>query len=115
MAGMLVITGVAICAAFFLHTVRRAADIKRVTANAQLLGQALSPHQLRTGALPASLEELVADEGHVIPSYLQALTNHFVVAYTPVSNAPDSAIILTVSDLRHTAAVTRGFHVNVAR
>lgn len=80
-----------------------------------LLGKALSQHQLRTGALPVSLEELMADEGDVVPSYLQALTNHFVVAYTPISNAPENAVILTVSDLRHTAAVTRAFHVNVTR
>ncbi len=110
---VLVVIGVVASGAIVISRARRVSDIHRITANAQLLSKALREYQQRTGVLPSHLEDLVADNGDVIPGYLSELTNLFAVAYAP--GVSTSAPILSLADNNCSVTVSRDFRVHVTK
>lgn len=113
---VLLIVGFGIAGIAAFSRARRLSDLHRVTANAQLLSKALRKHQERTGSLPLRLDELVADDGDVIPGYLHGLSNQFAVAYIPPTGSTSAtATILSVAGGRCSATVSRDFQIHVAK
>jgi hypothetical protein len=113
---VLLIVGVVIAGIAAFSRARRVSDLHRITANAQLLSKALRKHQERTGSLPLRLDELVADDGDVIPGYLHGLSNQFIVAYSPTTGSTSAAAtILSVAGGRSSVTVSRDFQIHVTK